>query len=83
MSEREVQETLNRLTAEIESIAERLDRFHLGLRADVDTLRIDLETLRRFLEKFHPEFADAYPELRDSVVRAVDPEFSQPPRRGT
>jgi hypothetical protein len=83
MSERDVQEQLNLLRAETESISERDDRVHLELRAEIDSQKIEIETLRRFLTKFHPEFTAAYPALREEVVRAVDPEFTRSSRRSS
>ena len=83
MSERDVQEQLNRLRAEIESIIERYDRGQREMRAEVDSLKIEMQTVHRFLAKFHPEFTAAYPALRENVVRGLDPEFAPTPKQGS
>lgn len=76
MSERDVQEQLKRVGAEVEAIAQRVDRGLLDLRAEIDTLRIEFETLRRFIESNNADFAKAYREIREAVVHGIDPEFS-------
>lgn len=75
MSERDVQEQVKLVGAEVEAIAARLDRGLLDLRAELDSLRIEIETLRRFIESQNKSFATAYREIREAVVHGSDPEF--------
>ena len=77
MSERDLLERLHLLSAELEALAERVQRVELEARSEVDELKIDLETVRRFIDDHHPEFAKVFPSLRESVLRTVDPEFSR------
>lgn len=61
---------------ELEDMEDRLEKFELEVRGQLDELRLELKAFRLFLECLDPKLKKTFAEIREKVFREVNPEES-------
>jgi hypothetical protein len=77
MEELDLKQQLHLLQKEVEAAVALAEDTKLNVVAAIDSLKIEIEVLKRFLEQHYPDFARRYAELKETVIREVDPEWTE------
>lgn len=77
MEEADIKQQLHLLQKQIEAAMSLLEETKLNLLSQIDDLKIEVEVLKRFITQHHSDFPRHYEQLKDTVTRAIDPEWGE------
>ena len=75
MEDADIKQQLHLLQKQVEAAVSLQETTKLDLLSQLDSLKIEVEVLKRFITHHHNDFLRQYPQLKDTVTRAIDPEW--------
>lgn len=81
MEDADIKQQLHLLQKQVEAAVSLLEESKLNLLSQVDALKIEVEVLKRLLANYQPDFPHQYEQLKDTVTRAIDPEWLDKPEK--
>lgn len=75
MEDADIKQQLHLLQKQVEAAVSLLEESKLDLLSQIDSLKIEIEVLKRLLANSQPDFPRQYEQLKDTVTRAIDPEW--------
>jgi hypothetical protein len=75
MEDADIKQQLHLLQKQVEAAVSLQETTKLDLLSQLDSLKIEVEVLKRFIAHHHNDFLRQYPQLKDTVTRAIDPEW--------
>ncbi len=75
MEDADIKQQLHLLHKQVEAAVSLFEDSKLNLLSQIDGLKIEIEVLKRLLAISQPDFPRHYEQLKDTVTRAVDPEW--------
>jgi hypothetical protein len=77
MEDADIRQELHLLQKQVEAAVSLLEESKLNLLSQIDGLKIEVEVLKRMLASSHSDFSGQYAQIKDSVTRAIDPEWPE------
>lgn len=74
MKPKELEQKESLLDREIQFLEERIEKFELETRGEIDRLRLEFKAIEWFLETQTPDFKKQFQKIREEVFQNLNPE---------
>jgi hypothetical protein len=71
-----LEERVNLLEKEVNLSGEASEKTRLDMEETVDSLRLDIESVKMVLKDLVPDFQDKFRNIKNTVLREIDPQWT-------